>query len=175
MADATHKDPRHVDGTDRQTPISPAPIPAGRDTARRPATESAREADTGETKAHGSGLVTFAGHWLGVAAIFNLVYGIGALISQHIAHAHYMFGILHLSGWVAIILGIVQLAVAAWAVMGNQLARWLGVALLTLNAINQQYFIGTYTAWSVLIIVLDAISICALCLYGSRKNLSRPE
>jgi len=69
----------------------------------------------------------------------------------------------------------VQLAVAAWAVMGNQLARWLGVALLTLNAINQQYFIGTYPAWSVLIIMLDAISICALCLYGSRKNLSRPE
>jgi len=175
MADATHNDPRHVDGTDRQTPISPAPTLAGQETARRPATESARETDAGETKAHGSGLVTFAGHWLGVAAIFNLVYGIGALISQHIAHAHYMFGILHLSGWLAIILGIVQLAVAAWAVMGNQLARWLGVALLTLNAINQRYFIGTYPAWSVLIIVFDAISISALCLYGSRKNLSRLE
>ena len=42
MADATHKDPRHVDGTDRKTPISPAPIPAGQDTARWPATESAK-------------------------------------------------------------------------------------------------------------------------------------
>jgi hypothetical protein len=175
MTDVTPEDPWHVDGADRQTLISPAPIPPGQDTAQRQATEPARGADGYHKKAHGSGLVTFAGHWLGVSAIFNLVYGVGALMSQHVAHAHYMFSILHLSGWIAIILGIAQLAVAAWAVMGNQLARWLGVALLTLNAINQQFFIGTYPAWSVLIILLDTISIGALCLYGSRKNLARPE
>jgi hypothetical protein len=33
---------------------------------------------------------------------------------------------------------------AAEAVMGDQLARWLGVALLTLNAVNQRFFITTY-------------------------------
>jgi hypothetical protein len=117
-------------------------------------------------------LVTIAGRWLGLSAFFNLVWGFGALISPHIAHAHYMFGILHTSGWISILLGVLQLAVAAGAVMGNQLARWLGVALLMLNAINQKYFIGTYPVWSSLIIFFDVISIFALVRYGTRQNLA---
>jgi hypothetical protein len=42
-----------------------------------------------------------------------------------------MFGILHSSGWISILLGVLQLLVGAEAVMGDQLARWPGVALLT--------------------------------------------
>ena len=49
------------------------------------------------------------------------------------------------------------------------------MTLLVLNAINQQFFVGSYPAWSILIIVFDVISIFALCLYGSRKNLARRE
>lgn len=69
--------------------------------------------------------------------------GTAALGSQRIAHGSYMFGILHSSGWIAIIVGMLQLVVAVAALTGHQLARWLGVALLVLDAIDQQFFIGT--------------------------------
>jgi len=148
---------------------------AGEDSAQPPATQ--REYGTiGYFKeGHGCVLIAIAARWLGLSAIFNLVYGFGALLSQHIAHAHYMFGILHSSGWISIILAVLQLAVAGTAVMGNQLARWLGVALLALNAINQQFFIGTYPVCSALILFFDVISIYALSRYGSAENLARCE
>jgi len=110
-----------------------------------------------------------------LSALFNLMYGFGALVSEHIAHAHYMFGILHSSGWISIILGVLQLAVAGEALAGDQLARWLGVALLALNAIDQKFFVATYELSSALIILFDVIAIYALCRYGSRENLARSE
>jgi hypothetical protein len=119
------------------------------------------------------GLMAIAGLWLGVSALFNLVYGFGATGSPRIDHAHYMFGILHSSGWISIFLGVLQLLVAVEALTGNQLARWLGVALLALDAINQQYFISAYPFWSSLIILLDVVSIYALVRYGTRENLAR--
>ena len=105
-------------------------------------------------------------------ALVNLVFGFGALGSQRVAHDSYMFGILHSSGWIAIVVGILQLVVAVAAPTGHQLARWLGVALLVLNAIDQQFFVGIYPLWSALIILFDVLAIYALCRYGSRKNLA---
>lgn len=171
MTMETHADPWRVDGPDRQSHAPPGPIPAGGDTRQRPATER----DYGAIGNHGWGLVTIAGCWLGLSAIFNLVWGVGALLSQHIAHAHYMFSILHSAGWISILLGVLQLVAAPMAVVGNQVARWLGVALLALSAINQKFFISTYPVWSALIILFDVISIYALSRYGSRKNLAESE
>ncbi len=124
-----------------------------------------------DAKRHGPVLITTAGLWLGFSSLINVVYGFGALGSQRIAHADYMFGILHSSGWIAILLGILQLVVAVAALKGDQLGRWLGVALLVLNAIDQQFFIGAYPLWSALIILFDVLAIYALCRYGGRKNL----
>jgi hypothetical protein len=150
-------------------------MPAGEDAAQRPATERVSGTVGYFKEGHGCVLIAIAARWLGLSAIFNFVYGFGALLSQHIAHAHYLFGVLHSSGWISIILGVLQLAVAATAVMGNQLARWLGVALLALTAINQKFFIGTYPVVSALILFFDVISIYALARYGSHKNLAQCE
>jgi hypothetical protein len=119
------------------------------------------------------GLICIAGLWLSLSALFNLVYGFGAIGSPRIDHAHYMFGILHSSGWVSIFLGVLQLLVAAEALTGDQRARWLGVVLLTLNAIDQQFFVSTYPVSSSLIIFFDVVSIYALARYGTRENLAR--
>lgn len=134
--------------------------------------KSARDPGRRHAKGHGSLLVSTAGCWLGLNALINLVFGFGALGSQRVAHDSYMFGILHSSGWIAIVLGILQLVVAVMALTGDQLARWLGVALLVLNVIDQQFFIGTYPLWSALIILFDMLAVYALCRYGSRKNLA---
>jgi len=41
--------------------------------------------------------------------------------------------------WITLIIGVLQLLAAAGVVAGNQLARWFGVAVLGLSAIDQMF------------------------------------
>jgi hypothetical protein len=102
-----------------------------------------------------------------------LFYGIAAIANSHVftAHAHYVFGILRGWGWVTLILAVLQLAVGAGVATGNQLARWFGVAVLAVNAIDQMFFLPAYPWWSLTIIAADVVALWGLCAHGSRKNL----
>ena len=122
----------------------------------------------------GYGLVIFASVVLAVAGFFNLIYGIAAIANSHVfvANAHYVWGSLRTWGWFTLILGILQLFAAAGVLMGNQLARWFGVAVVGLNAIDQMFFVHAYPFWSLVIIAVDVVALYALCVYGSRQNLA---
>jgi hypothetical protein len=89
-----------------------------------------------------------------------------------IANAHYVVGDLRAWGWVALILGALQLLAAAGVLVGNPLARWFAVAVVGLNAIGQMFFIPAYPFWSLTIIAVDIVALWGLCAYGSRKNLA---
>lgn len=64
-----------------------------------------------------------------------------------------------------------QLLAAAGVVAGNQLARWFGVAVLGLNAIDMMFFLPAYPFWALMIIAADIVGIWGLCAYGSRENV----
>ena len=137
------------------------------------ATRPARGARGRHAEGRGWGLVTFAAILLALVGCFNLMYGIAAVANSDVftAKAHYVFGSLHLWGWATLILGVLQLLAAAAAVlMGNELARWFGVAVLGLNAINQVFFLPAYPLWSLVIIALDVVAVYGLCAYGSPEN-----
>jgi hypothetical protein len=70
------------------------------------------------------GLVLFAAVLLVVLGFFNLIDGISAVARSHvfIANAHFVFGDLKAWGWVALILGALQLLAAAGVLAGNQAA-----------------------------------------------------
>jgi hypothetical protein len=123
---------------------------------------------------HGYGLIIFASVVLAVVGFFNLFYGIAAVANAHVfvAGAHYVFGGLNSWGWVTLILGVLQLFAAAGVLMGNQLARWFGVAVVGLSALDQMFFLGAYPLWSLMIIAVDVVALYALCAYGSRENLA---
>jgi hypothetical protein len=87
------------------------------------------------------------------------------------ANAHYVFGSLRTWGWITLIIGVLQLLAAAGVLAGNQWARWFGVAVLGLNAIDQMFFIPAYPFWSLMIIAVDVVALYGLCAYGSRANL----
>jgi hypothetical protein len=134
-----------------------------------------RSAGTGGRHAgrRGYGLVVFAAILLAVIGCFNLIYGIAAVANSHVftANAHYVFGNLRTWGWITLIIGAVQLVAAAGVMAGNQLARWLGVAVLGLNAIDQMFFVPAYPLWSLTIIAMDVVALWGLCAYGSRQNI----
>jgi hypothetical protein len=127
-----------------------------------------------QVEGRGYGLMIFASVVLAVVGLFNLFYGIAAVANSHVfvANAHYVFGGLNSWGWATLILGVLQLFAAAGVLMGNQLARWFGVAVVGLSALDQMFFLGAYPLWSLMIIAVDVVALWALCAYGSRENLA---
>jgi hypothetical protein len=121
----------------------------------------------------GSGLLVFASVLLLVIGGMNMLYGIAALAKAHIfiANAHYVVGDLRVWGWITLIAALLELLAAVGIIIGNQFARWFGVAVVGLNAINQMFFIPAYPFWSLTIIAADLVALYALCAYGSRANL----
>jgi hypothetical protein len=121
----------------------------------------------------GYGLVLFAGVLLMVIGFWNLIYGISALAKANVfvANAHYVFGDLRTWGWITLIVAALQLLAGIGVMAGNQWARWAGIVLVGLNAINQMFFIPAYPFWSLTIIAMDIVALYGLCAYGSRENV----
>jgi len=121
----------------------------------------------------GYGLVLFAGVLLLVSGFWNLIYGIAAIAQSHVfvANAHCVFGNLRAWGWVTLIFAILLLIAGGGIMVGNQAARWFGVAVLGLNLIEQMFSIPSYPFWSLTIIALDVVALYGLCAYGSRENV----
>ncbi len=122
--------------------------------------------------ATGRGLFTVACVVLLVTGALNLAGGIAAITGSHIliADAHYMSGGLRGWGWVMTVFGAVQLLAAAGAWSGNQLARWLAVAVAGLAAIGQMFLIPASPFWSLMIIAADVVALWGLWMYRSREN-----
>ena len=81
-----------------------------------------------------------------------------------------MIGDLRAWGWVALILGVLQVLAAIGVLTGNQAARWFAVAVIGFNAIGQMFFSPGYPFWSLMIIAVDVVALWGLCAYGSREN-----
>jgi hypothetical protein len=137
-------------------------------------TMASATARPGRHARQGSGLVVFAAVLLLMVGFFNLIDGIVAIARSHVfaANAHYVLGDLRSWGWTVLILGVLQLLVAAGVVAGNQAARWTAVVLLGLDAIAQMMFLPAYPFWSIMIIAVDVVALWGLCAYGSRENLA---
>jgi hypothetical protein len=136
-------------------------------------TQPARGTGGRHVEGQGYGLVLFASVLLVIVGFFNLIYGIAAVANSHVftANAHYVFGSLRTWGWITLIIGVLQLLAAGGILAGNQAARWFGVAVLGLSAIDQMFFIPAYPFWSLMIIAVDVVALYGLCAYGSRANL----
>jgi len=126
------------------------------------------------SRGEGNWMIVFAVVLLFTVGFFNLIQGIAAIARSHvfIANAHYVIGDLRAWGWVALILGALQLLAALGIVAGNQVARWFAVAVIGLNAIGQLFFVPAYPFWALTIIAVDVVALWGLCAYGSREELT---
>jgi hypothetical protein len=129
----------------------------------------------GRTGGRGQGLIAFSCILLAILGIFNLIYGIAALAHAHVivANAHYVVGDVRSWGWVTLIFSVLLFLASAGVQRGSQLARWFAVVVLSLNAIDQMFFIPAYPFWSLTIIAVDVVALYGLCVYGSRDNVIR--
>jgi membrane protein YdbS with pleckstrin-like domain len=82
--------------------------------------------------------------------------------------SHYIVGSLNSWGWVVLIVGVMEWIVGLGVFAKNQLARWVGVAVLGVNSIVQLLMIPAYPFWSLSIFALDILAIFGLLAYGAR-------
>src|SRR5436190_13850479 len=118
----------------------------------------------------GFGWVVFSGVLLLTLGTLNTIEGIAAIGNANffVHGTHYMFASLNTFGWIALILGVCQLLVGLGIFAKNQFARWVGVLVVSLNAVAQLLMIPAYPFWSLSIFAIDFLAIYGLCAYGAR-------
>jgi uncharacterized membrane-anchored protein len=118
----------------------------------------------------GEGWILFAGVLLLTLGVFNIIDGITAISRSHfyVTNAHYVFGDLRAWGWTVLFLGVIQLFVGVGIFARNQAARWVGVVVLSLNALAQLFMMPSYPFWALSVFAIDIVAIYGLVAYGSR-------
>lgn len=125
-------------------------------------------------EAAGGGWISFAGVMIVMVAILNIIDGIAAISksSFFIGDAKYILSDLKTWGWIILVIGVIQLFVAFGIWAGNQVARWTGIVIVSVNAIAQLLFIPAYPFWALAIFSLDVLVLYGLAAYGGRPALT---
>jgi len=134
------------------------------------ASETPSQYDAYYEEDRAAGWLVFAGVLILLLGTINIIDGISAIGRAHfyVANARYVFGDLNTWGWVALCLGVAQLAVGFGIFVKNQFARWTGVVVLGLNAIAQLLMMPSYPFWSLAIFAIDIVAIYGLVAHGKR-------
>jgi hypothetical protein len=116
----------------------------------------------------GYGWLVFAGIVLVIAGILNTIYGIAAIgDSKFFVHnTQYVLSGLTTWGWVALILGVMQVIAAFSLWQGGTYGRLFGIAAAGLSSIAALMSIPAYPFWSLAIFTLDLLIIYGLASYA---------
>jgi uncharacterized membrane protein HdeD (DUF308 family) len=143
------------------------------DPAHAPGSEpmASRRDSVYEDATHGDGWVLFAGVMLAMLGTLNFIDGVAAVSNStfFVEGARFVLADLNTWGWILLITGVTQLAVAFGVWYRATGIRWIGVGIAALNAIVQLIFIDAYPFWSLTLFTLDILVIYGLVAYGARS------
>jgi hypothetical protein len=125
----------------------------------------------------GAGRVVFAGIFLLVVGVINIIYGIGALDDANVFvnDKRFVLDNLNTLGWVLIILGVIQLTGGFSLIAGNTYGRVIGIVGGTLGAIGALLSIGgAYPWWSICVFFLCVYIVHGIIVYGEDEAPARP-
>jgi hypothetical protein len=127
-----------------------------------------------ESDEQGFGWLLFAATMLGLAGIFSVIDGIVALSKSRFysPNATYVFSDLRTWGWITLIVGALLIVAAMGVMSGSGFAKWFGIAIAGLSAINQFVAIQAYPFWSFIVFAVDVLVIYALAKYGGKPELT---
>ena len=115
----------------------------------------------------GSGWVAFAGAYLLVAGLMNVIWGIVALSNKSAFHeSGLVWSTLNTWGWIAIVTGALQ-GVAGLMIVARRFAgQWLGGVLAVVGIFVSFFSLGAYPIWSVIALVTNGIVLWAVTAHG---------
>jgi hypothetical protein len=110
---------------------------------------------------------TFVAVYLAIAGVLNLVWGIAALSNKsYFVHEGLLWSKLNTWGWIAIILGAIQVlgALAAFRrrPSGAIIAGFLAFMGIMFNFLS----IGAYPVWSAIMLVIDGLIVWAVTVHS---------
>ena len=122
----------------------------------------------------GAGSALFAGIVLMVVGVLNIVYGIAAVSDSHfyVEDTHFVFTTLHTWGWIAIILGAIEVTASLSLFAGGTYGRVVGIVAATVGAIGALLNIGgAHPWWSLGIFAVCVWVIYSLTVLGEPKTV----
>jgi hypothetical protein len=106
----------------------------------------------------GSGWAAFAGVVMFIVGSLDAFWGLGAILNDDVVivggHGALIADIT-LWGWIHFLLGSAIALTGIGLLVGNEAARWLGILLVSINAISQIVWFPAAPLWAFLLIVLD--------------------
>ena len=124
----------------------------------------------------GSGRVAFTATLLLIVGVLNIIYGIGALDGANIFvnDTRYVLSNLNTLGWVAIVLGLIQLGGGLSLMAGNTFGRVIAIIGGTLGAIGALLSVGgNYPWWSLAIFALCIYIVHGILIFGEDERAMR--
>lgn len=116
--------------------------------------------------------VMFSASMIGLLAVMNFIYGIAAVAesSFFVGQTEFVFSGLSTWGWVLILIAAAQLLTSFGVAAQMTGARWVGVAVVSVNAIVQLLVLPAYPWWAAMLFTLDILVIYGLIAHGARKD-----
>ena len=120
-----------------------------------------------------SGWASFAGIVLFVVGVFDVLYGLAALLDNGSVIVNAVNGNqtvlvwdLTTWGWIHLVIGAVMIATSIGLFAVKEWARWVAVIFAALSAISHIGLLPHFPLWSILIIVLDLLVVYNLTAKG---------
>lgn len=125
-----------------------------------------------------AGWIWFAGVIMLMVGLFNVVLGLTALFRNEVftvVPGGVLVFDLTTWGWIHIVLGLVQVAVAAGLFAAKAWALTIGVLIAVVNAVAWVVALPYAPIWALIVIVLDCVVIYAMVVHGAevRRALRR--
>ena len=121
------------------------------------------------TEAEQSGWLVFASTIIIFTGLWGIIQGFIALFRATFFTGAPVFGPLATWAVVWIVLGVLLLAAGSGIIAGRSWARWFGIGIVSLNALNLMFAIATYPWWSLFILTVDIVILYALAVHWPRK------
>jgi hypothetical protein len=111
--------------------------------------------------------LAFAGAYLMMAGGANLIWGITALAKkEYFAEEALLWSSLQTWGWVAIIIGAIQLATGVMTYLRRMVAQLIAMLLAMCGLLFSFTTVGAYPIWSCVAIVCNALVLWAVTAHG---------
>jgi hypothetical protein len=113
------------------------------------------------------GWASFVAAYLFIAGTLDVLWGIAALANKsYFVDGGLLWSQLSTWGWVAIIVGVVQLAGAGLVVTRHPSGAIIAGFLAFLGILLHFVAIGAYPIWSVILLVVDSLILWAVTVHG---------
>jgi len=130
---------------------------------RRPSTHAVRDAAAGGR----SGWIAFAGVYLIIAGGLNGLWGISALAKkEHFIDGGLVFSNLQTWGWIALIVGAIQVATAALVLLHNAIGMLMAIVVSMCAIFANFLMFGAYPGWAAVALVCNGLVLWAVTVHS---------